>query len=186
MRRSGGLSSCSRSRQSSRALPPSERAHLAVFTSNYGEAGAVHWYGPALGLPSAYSGHSTFWLWGPPPETGHDCAAGRAGRDVLRWCSSSAVVATVSNPVHVHNDEYGAPITVCRLAVPWSAIWPAVRHYDRIRWPGHFRQAVDKPAPQAAGCLGTAEPAAADLARAAPVPLVWVRPGPGLPDGVDR
>jgi hypothetical protein len=42
-------------------LPSSVRAHGAILTSNYGEAGAVDRYGPALGLPAAYSGHMGFW-----------------------------------------------------------------------------------------------------------------------------
>jgi 4-amino-4-deoxy-L-arabinose transferase-like glycosyltransferase len=113
-----------------RRLTPSERAHLAVFTDNYGEAGAVDRFGPALGLPAAHSGHNSYWLWGPPPNL--DTTALLVGTDATSfpWCSSRTVVATVSNPVHVHNDEYGAPITVCHLTVPWSDIWPATRHYD--------------------------------------------------------
>ena len=39
-----------------------------IFTSNYGEAGAIDRYGPALGLPPAYSGHNAFGYWGPPPD----------------------------------------------------------------------------------------------------------------------
>jgi 4-amino-4-deoxy-L-arabinose transferase-like glycosyltransferase len=37
-----------------------------IFTSNYGEAGAIDRYGPHLGLPRAYSGHNGFSEWGPP------------------------------------------------------------------------------------------------------------------------
>ncbi len=50
-------------------LPASVRAHAAILTSNYGEAGAVDRYGPALALPPAYSGHMGFWYWGPPPAS---------------------------------------------------------------------------------------------------------------------
>lgn len=31
---------------------------VVIFTRNYGEAGAVDRYGPAMGLPRAYSGHT--------------------------------------------------------------------------------------------------------------------------------
>ena len=30
------------------------------------EAGAIDRYGPAIGLPPAYSGHNNEWWWGPP------------------------------------------------------------------------------------------------------------------------
>lgn len=52
-----------------KALPATVCAHAAILTSNSGEAGAVDHYGPALGLPSAYSGHMGFWYWGPPPAS---------------------------------------------------------------------------------------------------------------------
>ncbi|HZM67270.1 MAG TPA: hypothetical protein VFC16_13350 [Nakamurella sp.] len=34
-----------------------------------GEAGAIDRYGPALGLPIGYSGHTFFHDWGPPADT---------------------------------------------------------------------------------------------------------------------
>ena len=52
-----------------RALPASERARSVLFTSNYGEAGALMRYGGEHGLPPAYSGHNSFWWWGPPPDS---------------------------------------------------------------------------------------------------------------------
>ena len=47
------------------ALPAEDRAHACIFVQNYGEAGAVDFFGPALGLPAALSGHNSYWLWGP-------------------------------------------------------------------------------------------------------------------------
>jgi hypothetical protein len=48
------------------ALSPEEQAHCAIFTSNYGEAGAVNVLGK--GLPRAVSGHNNYYLWGPPDQ----------------------------------------------------------------------------------------------------------------------
>ena len=45
-------------------------AKAAVFGQNYGEAGAIDFYGPALGLPSALSAHNSYYLWGPGDWTG--------------------------------------------------------------------------------------------------------------------
>jgi hypothetical protein len=52
------------------ALPPDERAKTAIFGSNYGEAGAIDFYGPKFGLPRAISGHVNYWYWGPRGYTG--------------------------------------------------------------------------------------------------------------------
>jgi len=49
-----------------RSLPPSDRQRVCIFTSNYGEAGAIDFLGPPAqpGLPPALSGQNTYWLWG--------------------------------------------------------------------------------------------------------------------------
>ena len=46
-------------------LPPDERARCGIFASNYGEAGAIDFYGRKYGLPRAMSGHNNYYLWGP-------------------------------------------------------------------------------------------------------------------------
>ena len=51
-------------------LTPQEKAQACIFASNYGEAGAVDFYGPALGLPKAISGHNSYFIWGPQGCTG--------------------------------------------------------------------------------------------------------------------
>ncbi|MEP6651271.1 MAG: glycosyltransferase family 39 protein, partial [Lapillicoccus sp.] len=49
------------------SLSPAERAGAVVVTNNYGEAGAIARYGPALGLPAALSGQNELWFLGRPP-----------------------------------------------------------------------------------------------------------------------
>ncbi len=46
-------------------LPEAEQRSCAILAGNYGEAGAIDYYGPALGLPKAISGHNNYYLWGP-------------------------------------------------------------------------------------------------------------------------
>jgi hypothetical protein len=46
-------------------LSPEEQAHAAIFGQNYGEAAAIDYFGPALGIPHAISGHNNYFLWGP-------------------------------------------------------------------------------------------------------------------------
>lgn len=48
------------------SLPPEERARTGIFASNYGEAGALHLFGPAYGLPDAICAHQNHYFWGPP------------------------------------------------------------------------------------------------------------------------
>ncbi len=54
------------------SLAPEERAHLGIIGANYGEAGALNFYGPEYGLPRAISGINSFWYRGygdPAPQT---------------------------------------------------------------------------------------------------------------------
>jgi hypothetical protein len=52
------------------SLSPQDRAVAGIFTSNYGEASAINVLGQQYGLPTAISGHQTYWLWGPHGYSG--------------------------------------------------------------------------------------------------------------------
>jgi MFS family permease len=51
-------------------LRPEDEKRAAVFCQNYGEAGAIDFFGPKFGLPPAISGHQNYFLWGPRDWTG--------------------------------------------------------------------------------------------------------------------
>lgn len=46
-------------------LQPEDEKGSAIFCQNYGEAGAIDFFGPKLELPPAISGHQNYFLWGP-------------------------------------------------------------------------------------------------------------------------
>ena len=51
-------------------LRPEDEKRAAIFCQNYGEAGAIDFFGPKFGLPQAISGHQNYFLWGPRDWTG--------------------------------------------------------------------------------------------------------------------
>ena len=51
-------------------LRPEDKERAAIFCQNYGEAGAIDFFGPKFGLPPAISGHQSYFLWGPRDWTG--------------------------------------------------------------------------------------------------------------------
>jgi hypothetical protein len=116
------------------ALPAAERSTATVIAGNYGEAGALDRYGPALGLPPVYSGDNDYWLWGPPPS--RDTAAvvvanGSASGLLHRWFSSVRVAAVYRNGLGVSDDEEGAVVYVASgLRAPWTTVWPSFRNYS--------------------------------------------------------
>ena len=114
-----------------RGLPGADRASAVILTQNYGEAAAIDRYGPALGLPHAYSGHNNYWLWGPPPGTVvATIAVNIDSARLTPYFSQVKQVVTFDNGIGVQNDEQGAPIYLCTgQKQPWAQIWPAFRSY---------------------------------------------------------
>jgi 4-amino-4-deoxy-L-arabinose transferase-like glycosyltransferase len=120
------------------ALPEPDRA--VILTGNYGEAGAIDRYGPALGLPRAYSGHNAYGDWGPPPDgsgpvivvgldPGRPPAPARASADRGAQLHGCSVAATIENDAAIDNDERGTRVLVCDgPRRPWSQVWPAFHH----------------------------------------------------------
>jgi 4-amino-4-deoxy-L-arabinose transferase-like glycosyltransferase len=113
-----------------RALPAAERASAVVFTGNYGEAGAIDRYGPALGLPRAYSGHNAYARWGKPPgSVGPVIVVGfRQPSTAFDGCRPAA---RIDNGVDLENEEQGGTVFVCgRPRAPWALLWPRLTHLD--------------------------------------------------------
>jgi 4-amino-4-deoxy-L-arabinose transferase-like glycosyltransferase len=110
-------------------LPEGRRRGAVILARNYGEAGAIDRYGPALGLAHAYSGHNAYGDWEPPPDGAAPVVAvglrpGEAAH--LRACR---VAARIDNRAGVDNDERGKAVMICGgPRRPWSQEWPALRH----------------------------------------------------------
>jgi Dolichyl-phosphate-mannose-protein mannosyltransferase len=112
------------------SLPPGERSRAVVFASNYGEAGAVDRYGGG-DLPQAYSGHNSYWLWGPPPGRTPALLVGFRRRYLHRYFTGLRRVGTLSNGLGVSDDELGAPIWTARsVRGSWATQWPRLQHYN--------------------------------------------------------
>jgi hypothetical protein len=115
-----------------KSLPPAQRARAVLLAGNYGEAGAIDYFGPALGLPRAFSGHNNFWLWGPPPAGDTIVVALGVDPSVLRATFASVrQVARYTNALGISNQEQGTPVFVATgMRTSWAAAWPAFRHFD--------------------------------------------------------
>jgi hypothetical protein len=108
-------------------LPVDQRATAVVFTRNYGEAGALDWYG--LGRP-VFSGHNAFADWGPPPEGARPViVVGLA--DPAATFTDCHVAAMINNDADADNEERGRPIWVCSAPHGgWAEQWPRLVHLD--------------------------------------------------------
>ena len=113
------------------ALPAAQRARTALLAGNYGEAGAIDRFGPALGLPQAHSGANNFWLWGPPPAADHSALVISLDPSFLhREFRHVRQIATFYNGLGVADDEQGSPVYLATgLREPWARAWLAFRDY---------------------------------------------------------
>lgn len=98
----------------------------ALLMGNYGLAGAVDRFGPALDLPPAYSGHNGYAAWGPPPASTRTVLA--AGIDPVRLRAAFASVrqvGTLQNRWDLDNDENGTRLYLCTDPLgTWAELWP--------------------------------------------------------------
>jgi 4-amino-4-deoxy-L-arabinose transferase-like glycosyltransferase len=105
-------------------LPPG----TPILTSNYGQAGAVDRFGPALGLPSAYSGHNGYAAWGHPPAAVPALVVGVSADVLDRVCAEVRPLGQLHSPSDVDNDENGTTLTYCTPRESWRALWPELTH----------------------------------------------------------
>jgi hypothetical protein len=111
-------------------LPPEERAKTAIYANNYGEAGAIDFFGPRWQLPKAISPHQSYFLWGPRDYTGEVIIVLQSKRaDVERRCQSVEEAGAVGHPYAMAEEHY--TIFICRgLKQPLSELWPSLKHWN--------------------------------------------------------
>jgi hypothetical protein len=102
-----------------RLLPALSEAALVLLTGllargqNYGQAGAIDHYGPALGLPKAISGHLSYYLWGPRGYTGAVWIGLDDDRETLeRLFQRVELAGHVSHPYSMPYEHFD--VYVCR------------------------------------------------------------------------
>jgi Dolichyl-phosphate-mannose-protein mannosyltransferase len=113
------------------SLSPEERARAYILVDNYGEASAINFFGPALGLPPAISGHNAYFTWGPGPRPDLDLMIDMNAtvEDDRKFCRDARLGG-------IHRHPYAMPyeqvlsIVVCRGSYrPLSEVFPRQKHF---------------------------------------------------------
>ncbi len=113
------------------SLPAGEKSEACILTDNYGQAGAVDFYGPAFGLPKAISGHNSYFIWGPGNCTGRVLIAVGFEADELTWVFESLQPAGQVECGYCKPHEQGSPIFIVRgLKAPIQEAWPGAKDYN--------------------------------------------------------
>jgi hypothetical protein len=112
------------------SLPPEQRSRTAIFGNNYGEAGAIDFFGARYGLPKAISAHQNYYLWGPRDYKGEDIILLQWNRArAERYCNSVEEAGTNEHPLAMEDEHYR--ILICHgLKRPLSEVWPELKHWN--------------------------------------------------------
>jgi hypothetical protein len=114
-----------------KTLTPEEQRRTAIFANNYGDGGAVDFYGPRYGLPKAIGNHQTYWIWGPREFTGESLIVLGDGneRNMQKGCASYSIIGNAKHPLS--RPQEWLPIYHCRGYV-WNLqkIWPRTKNWD--------------------------------------------------------
>lgn len=108
-----------------RDLGPADRERAVLFASNYGEAGAIDFYGPRYGLPRAVAFVGTYWFFGPGERPGEVTIAVGFQRDDL--ADRFAAVDSAGSYTHPYavREQRDNLILICRDPVrTFQDIWP--------------------------------------------------------------
>ena len=110
------------------ALPPDERADAVILADNYGEAGAIDYYGPRHGLPPAVLPASSYWFFGPGPKPGRVLVTiGVDSAALAEYYDSVTVVERLTVTPYAAEEERDVPLLVGRAPrTTLQAMWPSL------------------------------------------------------------
>ncbi len=109
------------------SLPPEKRAQAVVIGENYGEAGALDFYGPRLGLPPAVSAAGSYWFFGPGDKPGRVIITlGVSREDLEKYCGTVTAAGRITNEWTVE-EEQDITVYVCEDPhVTLQELWPSL------------------------------------------------------------
>ncbi len=96
------------------ALPPADRARAVILASNYGEAGAIDFYGPRYDIPNARAFVGSYWFFGPGDLPGEVIILhGFRGDEVEDFCGQLTAAGYVDHPYAVA-EQRDLTVYICR------------------------------------------------------------------------
>ena len=95
------------------AMPADDRERAVLYGANYGEAGALDFYGPQFDLPSVVSLAGSFYFFGPGERSGEVVVFVGVQREAIEGsCPSLELAARITHEWTV--EENDVPVFVCR------------------------------------------------------------------------
>jgi hypothetical protein len=112
------------------SLPADDRPKAAILTRNYGQAGAIEYFGPSYGLPRPISGHNNYYLWGPQQYTGEVVITVGIPMEKLQPLFQHIELAATIRNDYAIPEENNLPIYICRdPKMTFQKAWPSLKFY---------------------------------------------------------
>lgn len=112
-------------------LPAEDQRKACIFTDNYGEAGALEFFGRSRGLPPVVSGHNSYFIWGPGECTGEVLIVVGVDQADLQPFFEEIQTAAVTSCGHCVTYENNQPVFVARkMRMPLNEAWPGVINFQ--------------------------------------------------------
>jgi hypothetical protein len=113
-----------------KSLSPEEQARTAIFANSYGQAGAIDYFGPRLGLPKSICNHQSYWLWGPRDYDGSTVIVlGSDGKGDREHFRSVEVAGHTEHPYSRRDEHFD--IFLCRgFMGDLRQAWATMKKYD--------------------------------------------------------
>lgn len=107
------------------SLPPDERSDAVILAGNYGQAGAVDFYGERYGLPQAVAPLGSYWFFGPGEKPGRVLITIGVSREDLEESYGEVRTAkTLHYPMAVE-EEQDLEILISRFPrMTLQEVWP--------------------------------------------------------------
>jgi len=120
--------------EAQRLLPEREEGRVLLLAENYGEAGALEFFGPRYGLPPVLSPHNTYHLWSAEKDEAQTYIAIGLSEEELRGVFRDVTPVGVHRCTYCMDYENDLTIYVCRDArTPFRDWWPAMKWYGGAR-----------------------------------------------------
>ncbi|MDD5544269.1 MAG: glycosyltransferase family 39 protein [Acidobacteriia bacterium] len=114
------------------SLSPEERVKTAIIGNDFGQTGAVDYYGPKYGLPKSIGTHLSNWYWGPRGYTGEIAIVlGDTKRGASQWFDNVEEVAEVGDPYAMRQEHF--KILLCRNpknGMTLEDVWPRIKNFN--------------------------------------------------------
>ena len=113
------------------SLTPAEKAKCVIVGNNYGEAGAIDFFGWKYNLPKAISGHNNYWIWGPRNATGEVVIRLGGSRESLLESYKEVTPMGFFKDKYCMPYENNKPLYVCKgRRTPLKDDWSNFKHYE--------------------------------------------------------